>query len=248
MALGVIVNRILSQSYTEKTLRAAEINMRIQMINFLKYTFTLFLITITLIGCNESKSEAKQEMKNIMNDNNPNYQTATFGSGCFWCTEAIFERVNGVVSVISGYSGGTVEDPTYKEVCDGTTGHAECTQITFDSSVVSYDELLEIFWKTHDPTTLNRQGNDVGTQYRSVIFYHNDEQKQKAEFYKNKLTDENIWDKPIVTEITKFEKFYPAEDYHQEYYDNNPNQGYCSFVITPKVEKFEKIFKDKLKK
>ena len=248
MALGVIVNRILSQSYTEKTLRAAEINMRIQMINFLKYTFTLFLITITLIGCNESKSEAKQEMKNIMNDNNPNYQTATFGSGCFWCTEAIFERVNGVVSVISGYSGGTVEDPTYKEVCDGTTGHAECAQITFDSSVVSYDELLEIFWKTHDPTTLNRQGNDVGTQYRSVIFYHNDEQKQKAEFYKNKLTEEKIWDKPIVTEITKFEKFYPAEDYHQEYYDNNPNQGYCSFVITPKVEKFEKIFKDKLKK
>ena len=199
MALGVIVNRILSQSYTEKTLRAAEINMRIQMINFLKYTFTLFLITITLIGCNESKSEAKQEMKNIMNDNNPNYQTATFGSGCFWCTEAIFERVNGVVSVVSGYSGGTVEDPTYKEVCDGTTGHAECTQITFDSSVVSYDELLEIFWKTHDPTTLNRQGNDVGTQYRSVIFYHNDEQKQKAEFYKNKLTEEKIWDKPIVT-------------------------------------------------
>ena len=248
MALGVIVNRILSQSYTEKTLRAAEINMRIQIINFLKYTFTLFLITITLIGCNESKSEAKQEMKNIMNDNNPNYQTATFGSGCFWCTEAIFERVNGVVSVVSGYSGGTVEDPTYKEVCDGTTGHAECAQITFDSSVVSYDELLEIFWKTHDPTTLNRQGNDVGTQYRSVIFYHNDEQKQKAEFYKNKLTEEKIWDKPIVTEITKFEKFYPAEDYHQEYYDNNPNQGYCSFVITPKVEKFEKIFKDKLKK
>lgn len=222
--------------------------MSIQMINILKYTFTLFLITITLIGCNESKSEAKQEMKNIMNDKNPNYQTATFGSGCFWCTEAIFERVNGVVSVISGYSGGTVEDPTYKEVCEGTTGHAECTQITFDSSVVSYDELLEIFWKTHDPTTLNRQGNDVGTQYRSVIFYHNDEQKQKAEFYKNKLTAEKIWDNPIVTEITMFDKFYPAEEYHQEYYDNNPNQGYCSFVITPKVEKFEKIFKDKLKK
>ena len=222
--------------------------MIIQMINILKYTFTLFLITITLIGCNESKSEAKQEMKNIMNDKNPNYQTATFGSGCFWCTEAIFERVNGVVSVISGYSGGNVEDPTYKEVCEGTTGHAECTQITFDSTVVSYDELLEIFWKTHDPTTLNRQGNDVGTQYRSVIFYHNDEQKQKAEFYKNKLTAEKIWDKPIITEITMFEKFYPAEDYHQEYYDNNPNQGYCSFVITPKVEKFEKIFKDKLKK
>lgn len=183
-----------------------------------------------------------------MKEKNPTYQTATFGSGCFWCTEAIFERVNGVISVVSGYSGGHVVNPTYKEVCDGTTGHAECTQITFDSSIISYDELLEIFWKTHDPTTLNRQGNDVGTQYRSAIFYHNEEQKQKADYYKQKLTDEIIWDKPIVTEITKFEKFYPAEDYHQEYYENNPNQGYCAFVITPKVEKFEKIFKDKLKK
>lgn len=183
-----------------------------------------------------------------MKEKNPTYQTATFGSGCFWCTEAIFERVNGVISVVSGYSGGHVVNPTYKEVCDGTTGHAECTQITFDTSIISYDELLEIFWKTHDPTTLNRQGNDVGTQYRSVIFYHNKEQKQKAEYYKQKLTEEKIWDKPIVTEITKFEKFYPAEDYHQEYYENNPDQGYCAFVITPKVEKFEKIFKDKLKK
>ncbi|MFZ1279652.1 MAG: peptide-methionine (S)-S-oxide reductase MsrA, partial [Ignavibacteriaceae bacterium] len=219
-----------------------------RMKNKLKITFTTLLIMISFISCNESKSQANEEMKNIMNDNNPNLETATFGSGCFWCTEAIFERVNGVIAVVSGYSGGTVEDPSYKEVCDGTTGHAECTQITFDSSVISYDELLEIFWKTHDPTTLNKQGNDVGTQYRSVIFYHNDAQKQKAEFYKNKLIEEKIWDKPIVTEITKFDKFYPAEDYHQEYYDNNPNQGYCSFVITPKVEKFEKIFKDKLKK
>jgi len=219
-----------------------------RMKNKLKITFTTLLIMISFISCNESKSQANEEMKNIMNDKNPNLETATFGSGCFWCTEAIFERVNGVIAVVSGYSGGTVEDPSYKEVCDGTTGHAECTQITFDSSVISYDELLEIFWKTLDPTTLNKQGNDVGTQYRSVIFYHNDAQKQKAEFYKNKLTEEKIWDKPIITEITKFDKFYPAEDYHQEYYDNNPNQGYCSFVITPKVEKFEKIFKDKLKK
>jgi len=219
-----------------------------RMKNKLKITFTTLLIMISFISCNESKSQANEEMKNIMNDKNPNLETATFGSGCFWCTEAIFERVNGVIAVVSGYSGGTVEDPSYKEVCDGTTGHAECTQITFDSSVISYDELLEIFWKTLDPTTLNKQGNDVGTQYRSVIFYHNDAQKQKAEFYKNKLIEEKIWDKPIVTEITKFDKFYPAEDYHQEYYDNNPNQGYCSFVITPKVEKFEKIFKDKLKK
>ncbi|WP_297838556.1 peptide-methionine (S)-S-oxide reductase MsrA [Ignavibacterium sp.] len=177
-----------------------------------------------------------------------NLEIATFGSGCFWCTEAIFERVKGVQKVISGYSGGTTDNPTYKEVCTGTTGHAECTQIYFDPSIITYDELLEIFWKTHDPTTLNRQGNDVGTQYRSVIFYHNEEQKQKAEYYRKKLEEEKIWDNPIVTEIVEFKKFYPAEDYHQNYYENNPYQGYCAFVITPKVEKFEKIFKDKLKK
>lgn len=200
------------------------------------------------IGCKESKSEIKAESKKIMTDQNAKLDTATFGTGCFWCTEAIFERVNGVVSVVSGYSGGTVADPSYEEVCTGKTGHAECTQITFDPAVVSFDELLEIFWKTHDPTTLNRQGNDVGTQYRSVIFYHNEDQKEKAEYYKKKLIDEKIWNKPIVTEITKLDKFYSAEDYHQEYYDNNPNQGYCTYVITPKVAKFEKIFKDKLKK
>ncbi len=216
--------------------------------NILNITYAASLIVILAIGCNETKSEIKQKSNATMNNQNTHLEIATFGSGCFWCTEAIFERVNGVSAAVSGYSGGEVENPTYKEVCDGTTGHAECTQITFDPSVVSYDELLEIFWKTHDPTTLNRQGNDVGTQYRSVIFYHSDEQKQKAEYYKNKLTVEKIWEKPIVTEITKFEKFYPAEDYHQEYYDNNPNQGYCAYVITPKVEKFEKIFKDKLKK
>ena len=211
-------------------------------------TYALFLVTLNPMGCNKIKSTENLEKKNIMNINNSDLDTATLGTGCFWCTEAIFERVNGVVSVISGYSGGNIANPTYEEVCEGTTGHAECTQITFDPSIISYDELLEIVWKTHDPTTLNKQGNDVGTQYRSVIFYHNNEQKQKAEYYKQKLTDEKIWDKPIVTEITKFEKFYPAENYHQEYYENNPNQGYCVYVITPKVEKFEKIFKDKLKK
>jgi peptide-methionine (S)-S-oxide reductase len=218
------------------------------IIKMLNVIYTLILITTFALGCNQSKTETKIQKKEFMSTQNKNLDTATFGTGCFWCTEAIFERVKGVVSVVSGYSGGTLENPTYKEVCEGTTGHAECTQITFDPKVISYDELLEIFWKIHDPTTLNRQGNDVGTQYRSVIFYHNDEQKQKAEYYKNKLTEEKIWDKPIVTEITKFVKFYPAEDYHQEYYDNNPNQGYCAYVITPKVEKFEKIFKDKLKK
>ena len=218
------------------------------MKTILKTIFISMLLAVVSIGCKESKSEIKNESNKTMNEQTSNLETATFGSGCFWCTEAIFERVKGVSSVVSGYSGGTVNNPTYNEVCDGTTGHAECTQITFDSAFVSYDELLEIFWKTHDPTTLNKQGNDVGTQYRSVIFYHNDKQKQKAEYYKNKLIEEKIWDKPIVTEITKFEKFYPAEDYHQEYYENNPSQGYCVYVITPKVEKFEKIFKNKLKK
>ena len=210
--------------------------------------FVTLLSIFSFASCKETKSDIRKEKKSSMDTSNSNYQTATFGSGCFWCTEAIFERVEGVVTVISGYSGGTVKNPTYKEVCEGTTGHAECTQITFNPAIISYDELLEIFWKTHDPTTLNRQGNDTGTQYRSVIFYHDNDQKQRAEYYQQKLTEEKIWDKPIVTEITKFEGFYPAEDYHQEYYENNPNQGYCAYVITPKVEKFEKIFKDKLKK
>lgn len=205
------------------------------------------IIAIIFFACESTVSKNNQE-KTMDNQTQNNLDVATFGSGCFWCTEAIFERVKGVQKVISGYSGGTTENPTYKEVCTGTTGHAECTQIYYDPSVISYDELLEIFWKTHDPTTLNRQGNDVGTQYRSVIFYHNLEQKEKAEYYKKKLEEEKIWDKPIVTEITEFKKFYPAEDYHQNYYDNNPYQGYCAFVITPKIEKFEKIFKDKLKK
>ncbi len=218
------------------------------MRRILNISSLMILIAVNIISCKESNSKIKNEKFTNMNEQNTRLEIATFGSGCFWCTEAIFERVNGVTRVVSGYSGGTVDNPTYKDVCTGTTGHAECTQITFNPAIISYDELLEIFWKMHDPTTLNRQGNDVGTQYRSVIFYHNEGQKQKAEFYKNKLTEEKIWDKLIVTEITKFEKFYPAEDYHQEYYDNNPNQGYCAFVITPKVEKFEKIFKDKLKK
>jgi peptide-methionine (S)-S-oxide reductase len=214
----------------------------------LNIAYALTLILVLFLGCNETRSEKIIQKKQVMDNQNKNLDTATFASGCFWCTEAIFERVNGVKSVISGYSGGTVPNPTYEEVCTGNTGHAECTQIIYDPSVISYDELLEIFWKMHDPTTLNKQGNDVGTQYRSAIFYHNEQQKEKAEYYKKKLTDEKIWDKPIVTEITKFTKFYPAETYHQEYYDKNPNQGYCAYVITPKVEKFEKIFKDKLKK
>jgi peptide-methionine (S)-S-oxide reductase len=172
---------------------------------------------------------------------------ATFGEGCFWCMEAIFQRLQGVEKVVSGYSGGHVANPTYEQVCTGNTGHAEICQITYDPARISYDELLEVFWKTHDPTTLNRQGNDVGTQYRSVIFYHDDEQRQLAESYKAKLASEHVWKRPIVTEVTGFEKLWPAEAYHKDYYNNNPDQGYCRLVITPKLEKFEKIFKDRLR-
>ena len=174
--------------------------------------------------------------------------TATFATGCFWCTEAIFEELNGVLSVTSGYSGGTVNNPTYKEVCTGETGHAECVQIVYEPNKITFDELLEVFFEVHDPTSLNRQGADVGTQYRSAIFYHNAEQKQKAEYYKNELDKSGAFDKSIVTEITPFSKFYPAEDYHQEYYENNKNSNpYCSIVIKPKIDKFQKVFAKKLK-
>jgi peptide-methionine (S)-S-oxide reductase len=172
------------------------------------------------------------------------FEKATFGAGCFWCVEAIFELVKGVSKVQSGYSGGHVKNPSYKEVCTGTTGHAEVCQITFDPNVISYIELLEIFWQTHDPTTLNRQGNDVGTQYRSAIFYHTPEQKRLAEEMKKRLNNEHIWADPIVTEIAAFDKFYPAEDYHDDYYSRNPNQPYCSLVITPKVKKFKNTFQE----
>ena len=174
---------------------------------------------------------------------------AIFANGCFWCTEAIFEELKGVASAVSGYTGGHTENPTYKEVCNGTTGHAECIQITFDPSIISYDELLEVFWKTHDPTTLNRQGNDIGTQYRSAIFYHTEEQKQKATHYKKELDESGAWSSPIVTEISPFTIFYPAENYHQQYFEVNGDANpYCQFVIQPKLEKFRKVFADKRKK
>lgn len=174
-------------------------------------------------------------------------ETATFASGCFWCTEAFFERLEGVKSVVSGYSGGTVDKPTYYQVCSGRTGHAEAVQVTYDPSVVTYPELLEVFWKIHDPTTLNRQGNDVGTQYRSAVFYHNEQQREQAEHYKKKLDEAGAFDDPIVTEITAFTNFYSAETDHQDFFTLNPRQPYCSFVIRPKMDKFEKAFHDKLK-
>ena len=174
-------------------------------------------------------------------------EIATFGNGCFWCTEAIFQEMKGVLKVTSGYSGGLVPNPTYEEVCSGETGHAECLHIEYDPSIVTYDQLLHVFWESHDPTTLNRQGNDVGTQYRSAIFYHSEEQRQKAAHYKAELDKNKAYDNPIVTEITPFSVFYPAEDYHQNYYNNHSSQPYCYLVIRPKVEKFEKAFKEQLK-
>jgi peptide-methionine (S)-S-oxide reductase len=175
-------------------------------------------------------------------------ETATFAGGCFWCTEAIFLELDGVTQVVSGYIGGKTANPTYKEVCSGETGHAEAIQITFDPKKVSYGELLEIFFATHDPTTLNRQGADVGTQYRSEVFYHNGAQKKLAEGYIDLLNEENTFGKKVVTKVTAAPKFYPAEAYHQNYYNQNKGQSYCSYVITPKVEKVRARFKEKLKK
>ena len=178
----------------------------------------------------------------------PAVETATFANGCFWCTEAIFEELEGVISATSGYTGGEIENPTYKQVCSGQTGHAECLQIVYDPSKITFDELLAVFWETHDPTTLNRQGADAGTQYRSGVFYHSQEQKDKAEKYKTELDKSGAFDKPIVTEITAFSKFYAAEDYHQQYFENNENANpYCKIIIRPKLDKFRKVFKDKLK-
>lgn len=177
----------------------------------------------------------------------PKLQKATFGMGCFWCTEAIFQRLNGVITVSSGYEGGDVPNPTYDEVCTGTTNHAEVIEIAYDPLKISYEELLEVFWKSHDPTTLNRQGADVGTQYRSVIFYHDDEQKAIAEKYKQALNEANAFGKPVVTSIDKATPFYIAENYHQDYFVRNGELPYCRLVILPKMDKLEKLFKAKLK-
>jgi peptide-methionine (S)-S-oxide reductase len=200
---------------------------------------------IILLCFNSYTLVAQTTNKKIMNDE---MQVATLGSGCFWCTEAFFLKLKGVESVESGYSGGKVKNPTYREICTGMTGHAEVVQVKFNPKEISYEDILEVFWNTHDPTTLNKQGADEGTQYRSVVFYHNDDQKKVAEQYKIQLGKSGAFKNPIVTEITPFSIFYPAEDYHQNYYALNPNQGYCQYVIRPKVEKFNKQYSDKLKK
>lgn len=175
------------------------------------------------------------------------FETATLAGGCFWCTEAVFKRLKGVISVVSGYADSKVPHPTYQQVCSGRTGAAEAIQITYDPSIISYEKLLDVFWHTHDPTTLNRQGNDVGTQYRSAIYYHNDEQRQTALHSKAALEQSHLYKKPIVTEITAFTNFYPAEDYHKDYYDRNPDQPYCMLVIDPKIQKLMKNYKDEVK-
>jgi len=210
-----------------------------------KTIFITLFLSIALISCAQKPNKMTEKTSNPAFTGKTD--TATFGEGCFWCTEAFFQRLKGVVSVTSGYGGGFVENPTYEQVCDHSTGHIELARIVYDPSQVSFDELLEVFWKTHDPTTMDRQGNDAGPQYKSIIFYHTAEQKEKAEKYKAALDKSGAWDKPIVTEIAAFKNFYPAENYHQNYYNDNQNQGYCRYVIQPKLEKFEKIFKDKLK-
>ena len=181
------------------------------------------------------------------NQTSENSEIATLAGGCFWCLEAVFDNLIGVTDVVSGYSGGKQPNPSYAQVCTGMTGHAETVQITFNPKQISFEEILEVFFTVHDPTTLNRQGADIGTQYRSAIFYHSPEQKTTAEEVIRKLMAENVWDDPFVTELTPFSKFYPAEDYHQEYYANNPDQGYCRVVIAPKVAKFRKKYVDRLK-
>jgi peptide-methionine (S)-S-oxide reductase len=183
-----------------------------------------------------------------MSDELHGMETATLAGGCFWCLEAVYDQLRGVEDVASGYAGGRVKDPSYKEVCAGTTGHAEVVQVIFDPAAVSFREILAVFFTIHDPTTLNRQGADVGTQYRSAIFYHSAEQKATAEQVIREIDAAKIWPAPIVTEVTSFAEFYPAEDYHQEYFARNPTQGYCSFVIAPKVAKFRKQYLSRLKK
>ncbi len=200
----------------------------------LKRILFFIVILLVMVGTNKLLSQTKMEK-------------ATFGSGCFWCSEAIFTRVEGVSEAIPGYSGGSEPNPTYELICSGKSQYAEVTQITYDPTVVPYELLLKIFWETHDPTTIDRQGADVGPQYRSVIYFHNEEQKKLALKIKAELNEAGIWKNPIVTEIARFKKFYKAEDYHLDYYENNPSNSYCNFVITPKIKKFENVFKEYLK-
>jgi len=215
------------------------------------YAFAAILLScLTLLNC-QGAGNAQNEANKLQLDMEPTQgqttEVATFGNGCFWCTEAVFQSLKGVIKAESGYSGGHLANPTYKQVCGGNTGHAEVLQITYDPAQISFEKLLEAFFYSHDPTTLNRQGNDVGTQYRSVVFYHSESQRQLTKEAIDKLTKAGTWSDPIVTEITPFEKFYKAEDYHQDYFSLNGHEPYCNFVIKPKVDKFRKAFAKDLK-
>lgn len=214
-----------------------------------KLAYLLFFSSF-LFACHvdAKKSDEKEIPVTAVQNDNPKLDVITFGAGCFWCVEAVFEELKGVEKVVSGYSGGHVDKPSYRAVCNGTTGHAEVTQVFYDPKEISLEELFEVFFKTHDPTTLNRQGNDVGTQYRSVIFYHDEAQKKVAEQIKAELNLAEVFPNPIVTEISMFKNFYKAENYHQDYYELNGSQPYCRYVIRPKMDKLHKLFADKLKK
>lgn len=213
------------------------------------FAMTSMLFLCWSIGCTQPLASDDNVLliPEPMNESNSKAATATFGAGCFWCVEAMFESLRGVESVVSGYSGGHMKSPTYKEVCNGSTGHAEVIQIMYNPAEISFEELLEAFFLSHDPTQLNRQGADVGTQYRSVIFYHSSEQEQLARAFKDRLNASGAFPSPVVTEISPFREFYEAEDYHQEYFANNPNQPYCAAVVGPKLEKFRKVLKQHLK-
>jgi peptide-methionine (S)-S-oxide reductase len=214
-------------------------------------SFAFLLASLLFFGqCQSQQKEPNKQASKTLSSNSSmsNKALITFGAGCFWCVEAVFQRIEGVHKVTSGYMGGSVANPTYKQICTGLTGHAEVCQLEYDPQVVSFEELLKVFFGTHDPTTLNRQGNDVGTQYRSAIFYHTPEQQRIADNFKKTLNAENVFGKPVVTEITAASTFYVAEDYHQNYYNENSSQGYCTYVIKPKLDKLEKVFADKLKK
>jgi peptide-methionine (S)-S-oxide reductase len=222
---------------------------------FLSCIVNLFAGSCLVSAC-ANPENPNRSMSNLANKiavvnepvSNEKTDTATFGNGCFWCTEAVFQQLNGVLKVTSGYSGGDVANPTYEQVCAKNTGHAEVIQIVFDPGKITFDELLEVFWQTHDPTTLNKQGNDEGPQYRSVVFYHSLNQKERSEYFKSQLDKSGAFPNPIVTAVEPFKNFYSAENYHQNYYNANGSQPYCYYVIRPKLEKFEKAFKDKLRK
>ena len=216
----------------------------------MNYKYGIYAMVFLFLGiaCGNSKPQSKELMNEVINVSmEGKLDTAIFGAGCFWCVEAVFQELKGVEKVESGYSGGKIKNPTYKEVCSGLTGHAEVCKIIYNPSVITYKELLEAFWQSHDPTTLNRQGADQGTQYRSVIFYQTEEERKEAEFYKQKLNEEKAFTNPVVTEISPLSNYYPAEDYHQNYYNQNGDQPYCTYVIAPKLEKFRKAFATKLK-